>query len=83
MPMNSKTEKKNMDRNSEIFSDSPYRNAPKETRKKVRRKQSEKYAKSKRTKRRSEPKSSGSSCSVTRKIFAIQDTTNCTGCGEV
>jgi hypothetical protein len=73
---------KNMERNSEIFSGSPYRNVLKET-KKVRRKQSEKYSKSKRRKRRSEPSSSGSSCSVTRKIFAIQDTTNCTGCGEV
>ena len=55
----------------------------KQGKKEVRRKQSEKYSKSKRRKRRSEPSSSGSSCSVTRKIFAIQDTINCTGCDEV
>jgi hypothetical protein len=34
-----------MERNSEIFSDSPYRNVLKETKIKVRSKQSEKYTK--------------------------------------
>ena len=82
--MNSKTKKKkNGKKLRNILRLTLHECADRNKEKKVRRKQSEKYSKSKRRKRRSEPSPSGSSCSVTRKIFAIQDTTNCNGCGDV